>query len=80
MALTSLSNPNRENNKVWLNVMQYFDGVPEEVWNFYIGGYQPAQKWLKDRVGRKLTFEEVMHYQKMVRAIWETVGVMGEME
>ena len=65
--------------KVWLNVTQYFDGVTEDVWNFYIGGYQPAQKWLKDRVGRKLTFEEVLHYQRMVCALAGTVRVMGEL-
>jgi predicted helicase len=74
-----VAKPKWENNKVWLNVTQYFDGVPEEVWSFYIGGYQPAQKWLKDRVGRKLTFEEVMHYQKMVCALAGTVRVMGEL-
>jgi hypothetical protein len=71
--------PKWENNKVWLNVTQYFDGVPEAVWNFYIGGFQPAQKWLKDRVGRKLGFEEVLHYQKIVCALAGTVRVMGEM-
>ena len=65
--------------RVWLNVTQYFDNVPESVWHFYVGGYQPAQKWLKDRVGRKLTFEEVLHYQKMVSALAGTVRVMGEL-
>ncbi len=63
--------------KVWLNGAQYFDGVPLAAWEFYIGGYQPAQKWLKDRIGRRLTFEEVLHYQKMIRALWGTVEVMG---
>ena len=74
-----VAKPKWENNKVWLNVTQYFDGVPEAVWHFYIGGYQPAQKWLKDRVGRKLTYEEVMHYQKMVCALAGTVRVMREL-
>ena len=66
--------------KVWLNGAQYFDGVPLAAWDFYIGGYQPAQKWLKDRIGRRLTFEEVLHYQKMIRALWGTVEVMGRLE
>ena len=35
--------------RVRINANQYFDGVPETAWNFHIGGYQPAQKWLKDR-------------------------------
>ena len=29
-----------------------FHGVPEEVWDFQIGGYQVCHKWLKDRKGR----------------------------
>jgi predicted helicase len=77
--VSSLWEDGRRAGKVWLNVTQYFDGVPEDVWNFYIGGYQPAQKWLKDRVGRKLGYEEVLHYQKMVCALAGTVRVMGEM-
>lgn len=72
----TVGKPRYENEKVWLNVTQYFDGVPEVAWNFYIGGYQPAQKWLKDRIGRKLNFEDIMHYQKMIVALTETGKVM----
>ncbi len=53
-----------EVGKVYINDTQYFDNVPEIAWNFYIGGYQPAQKWLKDRKDRKLEFEDILHYQK----------------
>ena len=45
--------------KVWINKSQYFDKVPRISWEFYIGGYQPAQKWLKDRKGRKLSFDDI---------------------
>ncbi len=44
----------------------YFADVPLSAWEFYIGGYQPAQKWLKDRKGRKLEFEDILHYQKII--------------
>ena len=44
-------------------------GVPETVWNFRVGGYQVCQKWLKDRKGRTLSGEDIVHYQKMVIAI-----------
>ena len=71
--------PRYENGKVWLNTTQYFDGVPETAWQFYIGGYQPAQKWLKDRIGRKLTFEEVLHYQKIILALQRTAEAMGRL-
>ena len=48
-----------KDKQVWINKQQYFGNVPEEVWNFYIGGYQPAQKWLKDRKGRTLVFDSL---------------------
>jgi hypothetical protein len=38
----------------------------EKAWNFYIRGYQPAEKWLKDRRDRELSFEEIQHYQKLL--------------
>jgi hypothetical protein len=58
------------------NNNQYFDGVPEVSWDFYIGGYQPAQKWLKDRKGRALTFDDVRHYQNIVKILIETDRIM----
>ena len=64
--------------KVWINDTQYFDHVPSEVWNFYIGGYQPAQKWLKDRKGRMLNFDEIQHYRKIICILKETMKVMNE--
>ena len=53
-----------------------FTGVPEEVWNFYVGGYQPCQKWLKDRKGRVLSSEDIAHYQGIVSVLGETIEVM----
>lgn len=66
--------------KVWINAKQYFEGVPEVAWGLYIGGYQPAQKWLKDRKGRCLSFEEVSHYQKIIIALTETDRLMNEID
>jgi len=64
--------------KVWINDAQYFDKVPIVAWEFYIGGYQPAQKWLKDRKGRELGFEDILHYQKIIVALSETSRIMKE--
>lgn len=64
--------------KVWINDNQYFADVPQVAWEFYIGGYQPAQKWLKDRKGRNLNFEDIVHYQKIIVALTETDGIMKE--
>lgn len=65
-----------EEGKVWINETQYFDAAPEVAWNFYIGGYQPAQKWLKDRKGRTLSFEDVKHYQRIIKILSETDRIM----
>jgi len=69
-----------EVGKVWINNEQYFDGVSQVAWEFYIGGYQPAQKWLKDRKGRVLSFEDIMHYQKIIVALNETDRIMKEID
>jgi hypothetical protein len=49
-------------------------------WEFYIGGYQPAQKWLKDRKGRTLSYEDIQHYQKIIVALAETDRLMKEID
>ena len=76
----TVSKPSYKNGKVYINESQYFKDVPEIAWNFYIGGYQPAQKWLKDRNGRKLDFEEILHYQKIIVALSETDRIMKEID
>lgn len=63
-------------NAVWINDTQYFEGVPDVSWGFYIGGYQPAQKWLKDRKGRTLSYEDVKHYQSIIKILSETDRIM----
>ena len=69
-----------ENNRVYINSEQYFEGVPESAWNFYIGGYQPAQKWLKDRKGMTLSFEDVKHYKQIIYVLQQTERIMGEID
>jgi predicted helicase len=66
--------------KVYINDTQYFEGVPIDAWEFYIGGYQPAQKWLKDRKGRTLEFDDILHYQKIIVALTETDKLMIEID
>ena len=67
-----------ESGKVKINQSQYFQGVAPNVWEFFIGGYQPAQKWLKDRKDKILSFEEILHYQKIIVALSETDRLMKE--
>ena len=63
-----------------INDTQYFDSVLQVAWEFYIGGYQPAQKWLKDRKDRKLEFDDILHYQKIIVALSETDRLMKEID
>jgi len=70
--------PKYENGKVYINDTQYFGNVPQVAWEFYIGGYQPAQKWLKDRKERTLEFDDILHYQKIIVALTETDRLMNE--
>lgn len=69
-----------QENRVYINSEQYFEGVPASAWNFYIGGYQPAQKWLKDRKGTALSFEDVKHYQRIVYVLQQTERIMQEID
>lgn len=66
--------------KVWINDEQYFDNVPRVAWEFFIGGYQPAQKWLKDRKGMTLEWDDVMHYQRIISALCKTNELMNKID
>jgi predicted helicase len=66
--------------RVYINETQYFEGVPPEVWDFHIGGYQVCQKWLKDRKGRVLTYDDLTHYQKVIVVLKETIRLMIEID
>ncbi|MFD0798447.1 type ISP restriction/modification enzyme [Maribacter chungangensis] len=66
--------------RIWINESKYFDNIPVTSWQFYIGGYQPAQKWLKDRKERELKFEDILHYQKIIVALSETDRLMKEID
>lgn len=69
-----------QHGRVWINDQQYFDNVPLTAWQFYIGGYQPAQKWLKDRQGRTLTYDDIIHYQRIIKALAMTDELMNGMD
>lgn len=69
-----------KDGNVYINDEQYFANVPEVAWNFYIGGYQPAQKWLKDRKGQALQFEDIKHYQKIIATLQRTSEIMEEID
>jgi predicted helicase len=75
-----LKKPTWKDNAVWINPTQRFEGVQENIWNFYIGGYQVCEKWLKDRKGRTLSKDDITHYQRIVVALNETIRIMDEID
>ena len=76
--LESRETPGR--GRVCINKTQYFEDVPVEVWNFHVGGYQVCQKWLKDRKGRALSYDDISHYRKIVAALAETITLMERVD
>lgn len=66
--------------KVWINDTKYFDNVPKETWDLVISGYQPLDKWLKDRMNKTLTGDEIRHFQKVVVALSRTSKLMEEID
>lgn len=68
--------PEFRSGHVWINKTQRFENVPPVSWSFHIGGYQPAQKWLKDRKRRSLSYDDVQHYQRILKILSETDSIM----
>ena len=66
--------------RVWINREQYFESVEPEIWASTIGGYRPAEKWLKDRKGRTLSEDDIDHYRKIVAALTDTRRLMTEID
>lgn len=66
--------------RVAINRSSGFTGIPEDVWNFYIGGHQVCHKWLKDRKGRTLSDADIHHYCKIVTALYQTIRLMAEID
>lgn len=69
-----------DDGNVRINSNQYFANVPAEAWTFYIVGYQPAQKWLKDRKGRTLSFDDINHYRNIIAVLLRTAELMREID
>ncbi len=66
--------------QVWINSDQYFQGVARSTWAFTIGSYRPAEKWLKDRRGRVLSFDDITRYRRICAALAETPRIMARID
>ncbi len=69
-----------EQCRIYINATQYFENVPQEVWDAEIGGYQVCHQWLKDRRGRALSYDDLTHYQQMAIAVCESIRIVDEIE
>jgi predicted helicase len=66
--------------RVYVNSTQYFDDIPQDVWEFHVGGYKVCEKWLKDRKGRTLTYDDIETYRKITEAIRQTIRLMSAID
>jgi hypothetical protein len=70
----------KEENRVYINDHQHFEGIEKEVWEYQIGGYQVLDKWLKDRKGRKLSLDDIKHYCQIATALEETIEIQRDID
>ncbi len=66
--------------RIYINPAQYFDDVPQSAWEYHIGGYQVCQKWLKDRKGRQLSYDDIKRYHGIIAALAETMALQAEID
>ena len=73
---------NDQLQRVYINPKKYFANIPKQIWEFKIGGYQVLEKWLKDRkkCDRALSDEDIIHYQKIVIALQQTLTIMTKID
>jgi hypothetical protein len=78
----SVEKVDRIDGKVYINKDRYFDGISDEIWNFYIGGYQVLDKWLKERKKHEITLdtEDILHFINIVDVIDFTINTMVEID
>ena len=69
-----------DTGSIHINKTQYFGNVPVHVWDFHVGGYQVCRKWLKDRKGKTLSYDDIMHYQHIISTIASTIKIMSDID
>lgn len=66
--------------RLYFNSEQYFAPVPEDVWNFHIGGYQVLDKYLKSRKGRELSLDEKENIINVIKVLRFTIDQMQKID
>jgi hypothetical protein len=70
----------KNENQVFINKTQYFLGIERNVWEYQIGGYQVLNKWIKDRMGRRLSLEDIKHFCRVATALRKTMEIQKEID
>jgi len=66
--------------RIYINEKQYFENIESEIWNYYIGGYQVLDKWLKDRIDKVLSPEDIEHYLKVITTLEYTISLQKQID
>ncbi len=69
-----------QHERLYINKTQYFVPVPQDVWEFHIGGYQVLDKYLKSRKGRTLSLDEIETIQNVVSVLRFTIDQMRRID
>ncbi len=80
-----------KNGKIFIDLNRkndgsYFNGIPEDVWNFFIGSYQVCYKWLYNKSvkgkkkGKLLTKNDIQSFKKIVIAIKNTIQLREKID
>ncbi len=81
LSFVKVSDLDKDNyGNVFINETQYFESVPEIAWDFTIFSHQPAQKWLRDRKGKELSFQDIFWYQKIIHILTDTDRLIKEID
>ncbi len=70
----------QQEQAIHINKTQHFKPVPQNVWEFHIGGYQVLDKYLKSRKGRKLTLDEINHVGAVADSLAFTIDKILEID
>jgi Type ISP C-terminal specificity domain len=63
-----------------INKTQFFKPVPQAMWEFYIGGYQVLDKYLKSRKGRVLSLDEINHVGAIANSLAFSIDQMAKID
>jgi hypothetical protein len=69
-----------ETQRLFINARQFFEGVPPEVWDFRVGGYRVLEKWIAERKGRRLEFDDQRQIARLIKVIGETLRLMAAID